>query len=179
MVLLTAPVQRAVSSLRYVFLADRIISNSCVKRPRLTHAQHVPDSLRSNTGFQSRTKLNSSGVSRARIRIRSAGGTLPIDTRRRSKVERLPTPRRRFLLYRTPPMRPWTIVNPTQEARPRINCMKHFLSALPYPIQGHLESCIILTSWIAGILSSHVIGSDDHILQDCNLDIRSEDALAG
>ncbi|MCZ4291336.1 polyphosphate kinase 2 [Hoeflea alexandrii] len=57
---------------------------------------------------------------------------------------------------------PWTIVKSDCKKRARLNCMKHFLSSLPYPNKDHLvvhhPDRLIVGS------SSHVIGTDDHIL---------------
>ncbi|WP_245304357.1 polyphosphate kinase 2 [Hoeflea olei] len=57
---------------------------------------------------------------------------------------------------------PWTIVKSDCKKRARINCMKHFLSSLPYPnkdhtIVHHPDRLIVGTT-------SHVIGTADHIL---------------
>ena len=61
-----------------------------------------------------------------------------------------------------PPTRPWTIVKSDCKKRARINCMKHFLSSLPYPnkdrmVVHHPDRLIVGAG-------SHVIGADDHIL---------------
>ena len=57
---------------------------------------------------------------------------------------------------------PWTIVKSDCKKRARINCMKHFLSSLPYPnkdrmVVHHPDRLIVGAG-------SHVIGADDHIL---------------
>jgi hypothetical protein len=56
---------------------------------------------------------------------------------------------------------PWTIVKSDCKKRARLNCMKHFLSSLPYPNKDNLvvhhPDRLIVGS------SNHVIGSDDHI----------------
>lgn len=73
---------------------------------------------------------------------------------------------------------PWTIVKSDCKKRARINCMKHFLSSLPYPNKDrsvvHAPDRLIVGS------SSHVIGADDHILgKTLHPDIRKPKASAG
>jgi polyphosphate kinase len=57
---------------------------------------------------------------------------------------------------------PWTIIKSNDKKRARLNCMKHFLSSLPYPkknvdVVGMPDPLIVGTS-------SYVIGNNDHIL---------------
>jgi polyphosphate kinase 2 len=57
---------------------------------------------------------------------------------------------------------PWTIVKSDDKKRARLNCMRHFLSALPYPgkdtsVVGRPDPLIIGSS-------ADVIGNSDHIL---------------
>jgi hypothetical protein len=57
---------------------------------------------------------------------------------------------------------PWTIVKSDDKKRARLNCMKHFLSALNYPgkdthVVGKPDPLIIGSS-------SDVIGKSEHIL---------------
>jgi len=57
---------------------------------------------------------------------------------------------------------PWTIIKSDDKKRARLNCMRHFLSLLPYPdknhhVVGHPDPLIVGAS-------GHVIGRDDHIL---------------
>ena len=57
---------------------------------------------------------------------------------------------------------PWTIVKSDDKKRARLNCMEHFLNALPYPdkdrrIVGQPDPLIVGSS-------QHVIGKDSHIL---------------
>ncbi|ADZ69939.1 polyphosphate kinase 2 [Polymorphum gilvum] len=57
---------------------------------------------------------------------------------------------------------PWTIVKSNDKKRARLNCMEHFLNALPYPDKDHKvvgePDPLIVGS------SQHVIGRDLHIL---------------
>jgi len=57
---------------------------------------------------------------------------------------------------------PWTIVKSDDKKRARLNCMRHFLTSLPYPNKDrlvvHHPDRLIVGS------SSHVIATDDHIL---------------
>ncbi len=57
---------------------------------------------------------------------------------------------------------PWTIIKSDDKKRARLNCMRHFLSSLPYPdkdmsLIGNPDPLIVGTS-------AHVIGRDEHIL---------------
>ena len=57
---------------------------------------------------------------------------------------------------------PWTIVKSDDKKRARINCMRHFIDALPYPakdakVVGHPDPLIVGSS-------AHVIGRSEHIL---------------
>lgn len=57
---------------------------------------------------------------------------------------------------------PWTIIKSNDKKRARLNCMKHFLSSLPYPkkdahIVGNPDPLIVGST-------HHVIGTSDHIL---------------
>ncbi|MCB1549678.1 MAG: polyphosphate kinase 2, partial [Hyphomicrobiaceae bacterium] len=57
---------------------------------------------------------------------------------------------------------PWTIVKSDDKKRARLNCMRHFLSSLPYPekdsrVVGHPDPLIVGSS-------SDVIGRSEHIL---------------
>jgi len=57
---------------------------------------------------------------------------------------------------------PWTVIKSNDKKRARLNCMRHFLSTLPYPgkdmqVVGKPDPLIVGSS-------SHVIGSSEHIL---------------
>ncbi len=57
---------------------------------------------------------------------------------------------------------PWTVVKADDKKRARLNCMQHFLSALPYPNKDRA----IVTGpdpLIVGT-TEHVIGRDHHII---------------
>ena len=57
---------------------------------------------------------------------------------------------------------PWTIIKSDDKKRARLNCMRHFLSTLPYPNKDHhvveTPDPLLVGS------SAHVIGRDQHIL---------------
>ncbi|KAB2948202.1 MAG: polyphosphate kinase 2 [Rhizobiaceae bacterium] len=57
---------------------------------------------------------------------------------------------------------PWTIIKSDDKRRARLNCMRHFLSALPYPNKDHhvveAPDPLLVGS------GAHVIGRDEHIL---------------
>jgi polyphosphate kinase len=57
---------------------------------------------------------------------------------------------------------PWTVVKSDDKKRARLNCMKHFLNALPYPSKDHRvvrhPDPLIVGS------TDHVIGRSEHIL---------------
>lgn len=57
---------------------------------------------------------------------------------------------------------PWTIIKSTDKKRARLNCMKHFLSSLPYPDK---DARIVGTPDPLIVGSTHdVIGKSEHIL---------------
>ena len=58
---------------------------------------------------------------------------------------------------------PWTIVKSDDKKRARINCMQHFLSALPYPHKNH-HVVVGVDTLIVGS-SSLVIGAMENILE--------------
>lgn len=57
---------------------------------------------------------------------------------------------------------PWTVIKSDDKKRARLNCMAHFLSALPYP-EKNPKIAKGPDRLIVGA-SSHVIGASDHIL---------------
>jgi polyphosphate kinase len=57
---------------------------------------------------------------------------------------------------------PWTIIKSDDKKRARLNCMRHFLSTLPYP-NKNLHAIEEPDPLIVGS-GSHVIGRDEHIL---------------
>jgi polyphosphate kinase len=57
---------------------------------------------------------------------------------------------------------PWTIIKSDDKKRARLNCMRHFLSTLPYP-KKNLRAIEDPDPLIVGS-GSHVIGRDEHIL---------------
>ncbi|MFM2280210.1 MAG: polyphosphate kinase 2 [Pseudomonadota bacterium] len=58
---------------------------------------------------------------------------------------------------------PWTIVKSDDKKRARVNCMRHFLNALPYQKDGETGTVEQPDPLIVGS-SLHVIGRDDSIL---------------
>ena len=57
---------------------------------------------------------------------------------------------------------PWTIVKSDDKKRARLNCMRHFIDALPYPAKdakviGHPDPLLVGST-------AHVIGRSEHIL---------------
>jgi polyphosphate kinase len=57
---------------------------------------------------------------------------------------------------------PWTIVKSDDKKRARLNCMRHFLTSLPYV--GKDRSIVHVPDPLIVGSSSHVIGTDHHIL---------------
>ncbi|WP_420406876.1 polyphosphate kinase 2 [Hoeflea sp.] len=57
---------------------------------------------------------------------------------------------------------PWTIVKSDDKKRARLNCMRHFLTSLPYTGKDH--SIVHAPDPLIVGSSSHVIGTDQHIL---------------
>jgi polyphosphate kinase 2 len=57
---------------------------------------------------------------------------------------------------------PWTIVKSDDKKRARLNCMRHFLTSLPYPNKD--RSIVSQPDPLIVGVSHHVIGSDQHIL---------------
>ncbi|WP_299865633.1 polyphosphate kinase 2 [uncultured Hoeflea sp.] len=57
---------------------------------------------------------------------------------------------------------PWTIVKSNDKKRARLNCMRHFLTNLPYPNKD--KSVVSAPDPLIVGVSHHVIGTDRHIL---------------
>jgi polyphosphate kinase 2 (PPK2 family) len=57
---------------------------------------------------------------------------------------------------------PWTIVKSDDKQRARLNCMKHFLSSLDYPLKD--KSVVREPDPLLVGSSAHVIGNSAHIL---------------
>ena len=57
---------------------------------------------------------------------------------------------------------PWTIVKSDDKRRARLECMRHFLGALPYP--GKDESVVHAPDPLIVGTTAHVIGNSAHIL---------------
>ena len=86
----------------------------------------------------------------------------PIDRQSLDKWDDYTEAKEAMFFYTDTADAPWTIVKSDDKKRARLNCMKHFLSALPYPEKD--ESVIgKLDPLIVGC-SDHVIGRSEHIL---------------
>ena len=73
---------------------------------------------------------------------------------------------------------PWTIVKSDDKKRARLNCMRHFLTHLPYP-NKNLKVVREPDPLIVGS-SDHVIGRDEHILgKSLHPDIRKSEPANG
>ena len=86
----------------------------------------------------------------------------PIDRQSLDKWDDYTEAKEAMFFYTDTADAPWTIVKSNDKKRARLNCMKHFLSSLPYPGQDHhvvgKPDPLIVGS------SSDVIGTSDHIL---------------
>lgn len=86
----------------------------------------------------------------------------PIDRQSLDKWDDYTEAKEAMFFYTDTADAPWTIVKSDDKKRARLNCMKHFLSALPYPqkdrhVLGRPDPLIVGTG-------EHVIGRSDHIL---------------
>jgi len=86
----------------------------------------------------------------------------PIDRQSLDKWDDYTEAKEAMFFYTDTADAPWTIVKSNDKKRARLNCMKHFLSALPYPgkdkhVVGHPDPLIVGSSL-------DVIGSSQHIL---------------
>ena len=86
----------------------------------------------------------------------------PIDRQSLDKWDDYTEAKEAMFFYTDTADAPWTIVKSDDKKRARLNCMKHFLSALPYPekdenVVGKLDPLIVGCS-------DHVIGRSEHIL---------------
>ena len=86
----------------------------------------------------------------------------PIDVQSLDKWDDYTEAKEAMFFYTDTADAPWTIIKSDDKKRARLNCMKHFLFALPYPEKdGHIvggPDPLIVGS------SDHVIGRSDHIL---------------
>ena len=86
----------------------------------------------------------------------------PIDRQSLDKWEDYTEAKEAMYFYTDTADAPWTIIKSNDKKRARLNCMRHFLSHLPYPnknqhIIAHPDPLIVGES-------THVIGNSEHIL---------------
>ena len=86
----------------------------------------------------------------------------PIDRQSLNKWDDYTEAKEAMFFYTDTADAPWTVIKSDDKKRARLNCMRHFLSVLPYPgkdlhIVGHPNPLIVGSS-------SDVIGTADHIL---------------
>lgn len=86
----------------------------------------------------------------------------PIDKASLNKWDDYTEAKEAMFFYTDTADAPWTIIKSNDKKRARLNCMEHFLNALPYPdkdtkIVGKPDPLIVGAS-------SHVVGRDSHIL---------------
>ncbi len=86
----------------------------------------------------------------------------PIDRASLNKWDDYKEAKEAMFFYTDTADAPWTIIKSDDKKRARLNCMRHFLSTIPYP-DRNLESAPDPDPKIVGH-ASHVIGQDDHIL---------------
>ncbi len=86
----------------------------------------------------------------------------PIDRQSLDKWDDYTEAKEAMFFYTDTADAPWTIIKSDDKKRARLNCMKHFLAALPYPekdehIVGRPDPLIVGST-------DHVIGRSEHIL---------------
>ena len=86
----------------------------------------------------------------------------PIDRASLGKWDAYTEAKEAMFFYTDTADAPWTIIKSSDKKRARINCLQHFLSALPYPnkdsrVVGGPDPLIVGPS-------HHVIGESDHVL---------------
>ena len=86
----------------------------------------------------------------------------PIDRASLNKWDDYTEAKEAMFFYTDTADAPWTIIKSDDKKRARLNCMRHFLSTIPYP-DRNLENAPEPDAKIVGH-ASHVIGKDDHIL---------------
>ena len=91
-----------------------------------------------------------------------SGELSPIDKASLNKWDDYTEAKEAMFFYTDTADAPWTIIKSNDKKRARLNCMKHFLSALPYPekdkhMVGHPDPLIVGSS-------IHVIENSEHIL---------------
>ena len=86
----------------------------------------------------------------------------PIDRQSLDKWDDYTEAKEAMFFYTDTADAPWTIIKSDDKKRARLNCMKHFLSVLPYPEKDE-KAVGKLDPLIVGC-SEHVIGRSNHIL---------------
>ena len=86
----------------------------------------------------------------------------PIDRQSLDKWEDYTEAKEAMFFYTDTADAPWTIIKSNDKKRARLNCMRHFLSTLPYPkkdvhVVGHPDPLIVGSS-------THVVRNSQHIL---------------
>lgn len=91
----------------------------------------------------------------------------PIDRQSLDKWDDYTEAKEAMFFYTDTADAPWTIVKSNDKKRARLNCMKHFLSSLPYPgkdmhVVGRPDPLIVGSSTDVIGKSEHIIGSSLH-----------------
>lgn len=86
----------------------------------------------------------------------------PIDRQSLDKWDDYTEAKEAMFFYTDTADAPWTIVKSDDKKRARLNCMRHFLSTLPYPEKNH--AVVDRTDPLIIGSSLDVIGGSDHIL---------------
>ena len=86
----------------------------------------------------------------------------PVDEASQEKWDEYPEAKEAMFFHTDLPDAPWTVVKSDDKKRARLECMRHFLSALPYPNKNlhvvHDPDPLIVGS------ASYVIGRDDGLI---------------
>ena len=91
----------------------------------------------------------------------------PIDRQSLDKWDEYTEAKEAMFFYTDTADAPWTIVKSDDKKRARLNCMKHFLNALPYPekdmhVVGHPDPLIVGSSDDVIRRSEHILGKSLH-----------------
>ena len=86
----------------------------------------------------------------------------PIDRQSLDKWDDYTEAKEAMFFYTDTADAPWTIIKSNDKKRARLNCMKHFLSSLPYPKKD--EHCVGKPDPLIVGSSVDVIGKSEHIL---------------
>ncbi len=86
----------------------------------------------------------------------------PIDKASLDKWDQYTEAKEAMFFYTDTADAPWTIIKSNDKKRARLNCMKHFLSSLPYP--GKNRKVVDDPDPLIVGTTAHVIGRDENIL---------------